>query len=245
MISEAARIYGVSTACLRFWEKEGLISFERDESSNYRKISYSMAERIGNLVMFRNLGISVKDLSHMPFVGLEDFDALLVKSERTLIDKFNDILDSIEQIHAERDMLDKIRYLKSAPFRVVKHAMEAIEPYYYYSQESTQSFLTEPNRFAAIINAENPTHMQYGFFNTGLRESPDALRPADGRERLYLNGLLRISSENMLDHTSGEFIEKAKELGYSPSGDIVGQFLIALFDGKPYDFYEAWMELDE
>lgn len=247
IIGEAAKIYGVSPSCLRYWEKEGLIDFERNKENNYRKISYSIAERIGNIIMFRKLGILVSDLKKMPYIGLEDFDALLVKSENELLKQLNSVLDSIEQIQTKRRILDKITEMKANPFVVEQRIISAIEPYYYYDQKYVIQFLENPNRFAVIIYPDNPSHMTYGFFQKDgdvLDRNELALREEDPRERKYLRGLLKISSENMLEHNSDTFAAKAREMGYRP-GELVGEYLITLYDEISYDFYEAWMALDD
>lgn len=247
IISEAAKIYGVSSSCLRYWEKEGLIDFDRNKENNYRRISYPIAERIGNIIMFRKLGLLVSDLKKMPYIGLEDFASMLVKSENELIKQLDGILESIEQIHAKREILNNITELKEKPFTVMPQMIGAIEPYYYYDHQYVPQFLENPNRFAVVIRPDNPSHMAYGFFteNEDCQGSGDILlRESDPGERMYLRGLLKISSENMLQHNSHDFAEKAKEMGCTP-GEIVGKYLITLFDEIPCDFYEAWMVLED
>jgi len=242
-ISEIAKLYGVSTDCLRYWEKEGLLSFERNPINNYRELSHQITERIGNILMFKKLAIPIKELKKLPYFGLDDFDKLLDKSQEELDKKMQSIQATIDQIKVKKELIKKIKALKKEPFIVEEHAIKAIRPYYYYEPDSVASFFTDPNRFTVLITSNNPIHMLYGFYTDDSEKDYDFLRYADQREYLYLKGLLLVNSENIFDHNSLDFFKKSKELGYEP-GEIIGQYLLTLFDGKFYDFYEAWMKLE-
>ncbi len=45
-VSSVADIFGLNASALRFWEKEGLIRFERDAENNYRLPTLSAVEDI-------------------------------------------------------------------------------------------------------------------------------------------------------------------------------------------------------
>lgn len=243
-LSEIAKIYGVSTHCLRYWEKEGLITFERDENNNYRQLSYKLTELITNIRIFRNLAIPIKDLKNLPNIGLDHFEDLLDKSKENLNEKLLNIQSTIDQVNAKKEILELVRELKNDPFRVEKYSIRAIRPHYYCNVESAIPFLMNPNKLTVLITDDNPTHILYGYFSDENSEDTDLLRQEDQGENLYLRGLLLVSAENMLDHNSRDFSDKARELGYAP-GEIVGQYLITMFDGKLYDFYEARMKLEK
>ena len=242
-LSEIAKMYGVSVDSLKYWEKEGLISFGRDANNNYRKLSYEITERIVNIVMFRKLAIPIKELKRLPHIGLEDFDGLLNKNREKLNDKLLHIKNTIAEIDSKKVILEKIRDFNKNPFHIEKLAIKAIKPYYYLEEASTV-ILNDSYQLLVLIKPDNPLNILYARFTDENDDNCDLLRPADQHDQLYLKGLLKLSAKNMLHHNSAKFVEKAKELHFEP-GQIIGRYLITLFEDELYDFYEAWIEIRE
>lgn len=52
-VSSVADIFGLNASALRFWEKEGLIRFERDAENNYRLPTLSAVEDIWEIVFLK------------------------------------------------------------------------------------------------------------------------------------------------------------------------------------------------
>lgn len=64
-IKEAERITGLSRSNIRFYEKEKLISPERNENNGYREYSEEDIKTIQKIVYLRTLGISVEDIRRL------------------------------------------------------------------------------------------------------------------------------------------------------------------------------------
>lgn len=61
-IKEVERTVGITSANIRFYEKEGLIAPHRNGDNNYREYSKEDVERLGQIKFLRILGISVQDI---------------------------------------------------------------------------------------------------------------------------------------------------------------------------------------
>ncbi|MGN0267747.1 MAG: MerR family transcriptional regulator [Lachnospiraceae bacterium] len=64
-IKEAERVTGLSRSNIRFYEKEKLISPERNENNGYREYSEEDIKTIQKIVYLRTLGISVEDIRRL------------------------------------------------------------------------------------------------------------------------------------------------------------------------------------
>lgn len=64
-IQEVEKLAGMTRANIRFYEKEGLITPERNEANNYRAYSDRDVEALRKIKHLRILGISVKDIKRI------------------------------------------------------------------------------------------------------------------------------------------------------------------------------------
>lgn len=62
LINEVSRMTGVSTYNLRYYEEEGLICPRRIGDSKYRSYNENDVKRIYCISLYRQLGVSVKDM---------------------------------------------------------------------------------------------------------------------------------------------------------------------------------------
>lgn len=64
-ISDAAKLYSVSTRTLRYYEEIGLLISLRDKNSNYRVYDDANIRRLEQIVLLKNLNFSLNDISSM------------------------------------------------------------------------------------------------------------------------------------------------------------------------------------
>ena len=79
-IRDAARLLGVAPSTLRYWEDQGIIRAERDPASRYRKYGLSALVDASEIVLFRSMGVPVKDLADYQRCTVGELDALLAGS---------------------------------------------------------------------------------------------------------------------------------------------------------------------
>lgn len=64
-ISDAAKLYSISTRTLRYYEEIGLLNSLRDKHSNYRVYDASNIRILEQIVLLKNLNFSLNDISYM------------------------------------------------------------------------------------------------------------------------------------------------------------------------------------
>lgn len=64
-ISDAAKLYSVSTRTLRYYEEIGLLNSLRDDHSNYRVYDDVNLRKLEQIVLLKNLNFSLNDISSM------------------------------------------------------------------------------------------------------------------------------------------------------------------------------------
>ncbi len=63
-INEVEKLLGIPMATIRFYEKEGLLTPQRNENS-YREYSEDDIQLIKKIIVFRKIGLSVEDIKHI------------------------------------------------------------------------------------------------------------------------------------------------------------------------------------
>ena len=84
-IGEAARILGVSPDLLRYYEKKGVVSPEKDENNDYRYYDFWDINFLMDCLWFKNFGFSIEqiaDIVHNPSVA--ELDSMLLGKEEEL-----------------------------------------------------------------------------------------------------------------------------------------------------------------
>ena len=84
-IGEAARILGISPDLLRYYEKKGVVSPEKDENNDYRYYDYWDINFLMDCLWFKNFGFSIEqiaDIVHIPSVA--ELDTMLLDREEEL-----------------------------------------------------------------------------------------------------------------------------------------------------------------
>lgn len=87
-IGEAARLMGVSTEALRYYERKGLVVPRKDLDSNYRYYDASQINHLLNMQRYQKFGFSLYEMVEMSYHSDgESFEALMKKKEEELVDK--------------------------------------------------------------------------------------------------------------------------------------------------------------
>ncbi len=61
-ITDAVKVFGVTSKTLRYYERVGLLEAKRDDSNNYRYYDEAEVERIQQIMILRKMQISIKDI---------------------------------------------------------------------------------------------------------------------------------------------------------------------------------------
>ena len=84
-IKEVEKITGLTRSNIRFYEKEKLISPERNANNGYREYSEEEIKTIKKIAYLRTLGISVEDIRRISSKEIDLYD--VVKTQRKNLDK--------------------------------------------------------------------------------------------------------------------------------------------------------------
>lgn len=239
-IGQIAQLLNVTPSALRYWDKQGLLHFDRSENK-YRTYSFHTIMEICNIIHYQNLSLPLKEIQSIYQNTLTDYKELFERNERALLQKISDLEDALKMIHSKQEMVTKIDLLKNQ-FYEVREQLPEITELNCKSEKQMQAYSMNHYTFSALLPDENAP-IDYGVSFSAPEET--ILRPEDTAPKKYMKTLLKIESYKIENHTGKKIIQKLKSMGHHP-GALIGFYLLTATepaDGKRYDYYEAFVEL--
>lgn len=92
-IGEVAKLFNVSTDTLRFYEKEGILSALKNEGNGYRHYSYNEIVVLMDILFFRNMELSVKDIKQIVTnMDIGSIKELLYENQKIVGDRIQELI---------------------------------------------------------------------------------------------------------------------------------------------------------
>ena len=73
----SVRLFHLPASALRYWDDEGLIRFERSKDNHYRCPTSQTMLDICDVIFYRSLSLSIKEIKSIPGMCVEDVDHTL------------------------------------------------------------------------------------------------------------------------------------------------------------------------
>lgn len=94
-IGEIAQQTGLNVSNIRFYERKGLLSPKRDDSSNYREYTDEDVLRIKEILLYRKMGVSIETI-YLIVNGKTDYRNVLARQQDTLKDEIENLNGSLK-----------------------------------------------------------------------------------------------------------------------------------------------------
>lgn len=244
-IKEVSELFHLPASALRYWDDEGLIRFERSKDNHYRCLTSQTMLDICDVIFYRSLSLSIKEIKSIPGMCVEDVDHTLETNARRLEDQIRQMQMTLEKLQTRRSMVQRIMDLERTSFQVLRDLLPAMKLFSPEDRESLETYVQDPYQSSILIKPQQGQEIEYGIFlacpDYDLGNSV-ILRDQDAESRLYLKGLLKVNAQSPDCNNAGAFLEAAQSMGYG-SGQLTGRYLLTACDGYRCDYYEAWLEI--
>lgn len=246
-IAEVSGLFHISTSALRYWDEEGLIRFERSPDNNYRYTTFQTMMDICDVLFYRDLSFSVKNIKKVPKMNLEQLQDTLIQNKKNLREQIQEMEESIQKIELKCKMIEWVKGSMDEFFTIETTTLPPVFPFSFEDKENIQMYINNPHQGVIMIDSDQSQCPEYGIF---VQPEEDQIQKKGSDSRIqYLKGLLKVSSSTIREHNGDRFAEYAVKCGYTP-GKITGRYLVSAceehdIDVRRYDYYEAWMQLGE
>ena len=231
-ISETAEAMGVAPSALRFWESEGLISFERTRENNYREPSAQNLLQLFDIVLYRSLDIPIAQIKACFGADRHGLKDIFERNGEAVAQKIAALTKTGKRIEERKVALVKTFETEARGFDIVRIKHPRFRPYDYSNKSDIALVLNDCTASGIVISRD----MKSSRFVTFDGEEEG--------EREYVRGLLRVVTETQMPENAEEMHRFAESRG-KRGGEIFGRYLVTAAEkGVRTDFYEAFLETE-
>ncbi len=239
-IGDVAEIFDIPTSTLRFWERSGLISFERDDVNNYRRFPFQTLVEIADITFARDVGTPLAQYKDIRLSDMDEQKDLLDGFEVDARRRIAAIEHSISKIHARKELIELWESVRAESIHLERAKLEPVYRFDFSDKDMVKLYLEKPIDAVDIISSTVPESYEYGRF---MRASDrELIREGDDADCEYLCGPLWMNERRQTNVE--EFWAKAKSLGKKPGKAICRYLISGMEETQGYCyFFKAWLEV--
>ena len=117
-IGEIAELLQISSSKLRFWEQQGLLKLERNKENNYRQYSFLDLLHISDIIFYRDLYFSTKELKQLFCLSAGELEQLLQQKQWEVDAKIDELQQTSKKIQLRCHYLQEAAVLREHPYRM-------------------------------------------------------------------------------------------------------------------------------
>ncbi|MCO7123537.1 MerR family transcriptional regulator [Ihubacter massiliensis] len=247
-IKDIAKLFNVPKSALRYWEKKGLISLERNKENDYRVYSKKSISEIQDLLMYRSLGLSLKDICRINQASVDDNIDMIAKRRSVLEKEMEKLSNTMSKLDYRIERSNEYKALQNAPFQPCKPDPFILLPWS-FENSIMELYVSSINTFCMINVYEPPYDRCLEGIALPLDHAdqiPEGVAPLwalKQPENQYLSFLFRTEYAFPWEHNLKEDLKGLHELG-NTTGVVISKFLTAGSEnGIKYDYYKAMVEI--
>lgn len=258
-IGELAELFGVSTDTLRYYEKAGILSSQKNDDNGYRYYSNEEVIVLMDILFFRSMKLSIKDIKQIiTKMGIADIKKLLYQNQRLIEDRIRELTKlkkTIIQVVSHYEQCEQhvgnFSIVPAPNFKyklLGKQADDLVAILRKYKKEGwdwldsirytllipQKDLLKKPNfnsaQAAISIDQEN----------LYLLDAAEQRELASLPEAEYLYTIVQTNYCEQDNDVLGKAMEYLKEEGRQVGGPMIGRYMASSHkDGL--DYYEVWI----
>lgn len=246
-IGGIAKLFGISASALRFWEKEGLLKTPRNENNNYRSYDYPSLLEISDLVLMKNMGMTLEDMRKSPCMGLSGLGALYAQRSDALAEQIDKLEEILRKVNATRELMREFNELyRSKEVVISEPDIRQIIPHKKIDDPTVwRKYFSGRYQFGTVFftDGKNNHSETWGWVLTVPEQTEGSIWDYKPGERTFAQCAMWVNVKNRRKNNVDEIRAFFQSSGYK-TGMIVARYVCTAFEyGACNDFYKAWIEL--
>lgn len=260
-IGEVAKLFGVSTDTLRYYEKAGLLSANKNKENGYRYYSYDEIVKIMDILFFRNMELPIKEIKRIiTRLDINDIKNILYQNQDIVENRIQNLMklqklinQATSQYKLCEELVGKFKIVTAPTFKYklisgqTKDLVTIIRKYkkedwmndriQYTLFVSQEELLTNPNFCSAQIGISVEEQNVFVLSKSEQNE----LSSLSEAEYLYtVIGTSYLEERNEMLNNALNFL---KATGRKVNGPMIGRYIASAHKDR-LDYYEVWLKTD-
>ncbi|MBP2654637.1 MAG: transcriptional regulator, MerR family [Firmicutes bacterium] len=259
-IGEMAKLFDVSTDTLRYYEKEGLLHSDRNSENGYRYYSYDDLFVFMDILLFRSLGVAVKEIQPLVTTKklgeikdiLKHNDHLIEKKIEALTRQRAQLAQIIVQHEVCEEQLGKFSIVPAPSFKSKFLGIEVEEMFQVIRRYKLDQCWMQNIRYTLLLSPEDWFNKRsFDVAQMGISFADEIISKFDFYEQQEFSSLPKkdcLYTVLGTDYSNREhdvLIQASvwlTECGRQAEGPLLGRYL-ASSHKEGFDYYEIWLGL--
>lgn len=260
-IGEVAKLFDVSTDTLRYYEKSGILSSNKNSDNGYRYYSYDEIVVLMDILFFRNMELSVKDIKQIiTKMDVGDIKNILYQNQRIVENRIEELIklkkmisQAASQYKLCEERLGEFLIVSAPDFKyklIGKQADDLVTMIRKYKKED---WIDDRIRYTLLVPQEellkspNFCSAQVGISIDGenlcMLDLSEQQELSSLQDVNYLYTIIGTNYSEQENDTLNKALNYLKEEGRQVKGPMIGRYMASSHkDGL--DYYEAWIAIN-
>lgn len=260
-IGEVAKLFDVSTDTLRYYEKIGILSSNKNGDNGYRYYSYDEIVVLMDILFFRNMELSVKDIKLIiTKMDIGDIKNILYQNQRIVENRIQELIklkkmisQAASQYKLCEERLGEFLIVSAPEFKyklIGKQSDDLVTVIRKYKKED---WIDDRIRYTLLVSQEELLKSpNFSSAQVGISIDEENLCMMDFSERgellslhdaNYLYTIVGTSYSEQENDTLSKALNYLTEEGRAVNGPMIARY-IASSHKDGLDYYEVWIGIN-
>ncbi|MDD0824752.1 MerR family transcriptional regulator [Mannheimia sp. AT1] len=111
-LKAVSNILDIPTSTLRYWDKEGLVAFNRNWQNDYRQVSVNTLLELLDVLDYREMDVPIGKIKQIPQMTTNDLSQLLAENRAVLQGKIAKLEQTLAKIDLKEQALARLKELE-------------------------------------------------------------------------------------------------------------------------------------
>lgn len=239
-IKDISELLNVPKSTLRYWDSEGLIDLQRNDSNRYREYTRNTLVGLSDLVYYRSLNMPIKEMKRLKEVNPFELKDILNQLGEDINEEINQLLTS--KLELENRLQDMETYLQLVqnPYKQEKIDFEKLYSFDYNSPKAWADCIND--QYENIIYFEKGSKSPEICMTKTYSKESRLLWETKNAKQTYITFPLAVQYGNPLASDFTPHFDELSKMGYETK-HIFGRYLFSAFDQRHCDFYKGYAEI--
>ena len=245
-IGEISNFFDIPASTLRYWEDMGVLTPAKDQINNYREYTVEDLMSISDVIFYKNLGLSLKNICQMESTTPEQHYHLFKEKIAGLQQQQIALEHRMEKLRCHMQAIQILRELRENPYQETDIDTDCIASFELIERDKLRRYIENPYLYSRVQHSENMKKEQRGItilrsqFSEELQESQIIWEKKNNNR--YITFLMK---EETTEGFPNDLIRQLQLIQQKyRTGAVISRFLVcAQEEGKIYDFYKTFVEI--
>jgi DNA-binding transcriptional MerR regulator len=247
-IGSIAKLFNLNSSTLRFWEKKNLLNTLRNDN-NYRNYDYQSLLEISDLVMMKNMGLTLEDMRKSSNMNLSQLSELYESRTHALEQQIHGLHEILSKISETRNLIAEINKICLCKKVIVSepNVLQIITHKSINDPTVWRKYFSGQYQYGAVLfpNNKNSYDEFWGWIPRIPEPEEQSIWEYTPSAKTFAQCAMWVNVTDRDKNNIDEIRTFFRTHNYK-TGVIIARYICTTYEyGSHNDFYKAWVEIEK